>query len=163
MKTLILGLLFLGGCVQATVTEPRACDATLLSFPGAPVNPGLQLPPVTQSFTLDTGAGSDLTQVKLLNGQLTLADAGDFSFLDEIMISVADPNGGADLVLWDSQHNSGTQLAVQASDANLVNYIDGNNKFTINVTISTQQPPQNTWQLDVALCVSAELDKTVSL
>lgn len=164
MKSFLLSLLlsvFACGCLSASVTEPRACDTVTLSFPGAPANPGIQIPPVTQSFTLSVGFGKDLlTKVYLLDGQLTLANGGDFGFLDEIMITVSNSNGGDDLPLWDSQHNSGTVLDVAASDANLADYIDGNGNFALNVTVSSQHPPTNGWDLDVALCVSAEVDKT---
>lgn len=166
MKTLILSLLFIGGCVQATIEEPRACDSKLVTFPGAPLNPGVQLPPLTQSFTFDTGVGKDIaTKVLLVDGQLSRDDGSSLSFLDEIMISIAAPDGsGDDLVIWDSQgaSNAATSIAVKASDKNLLDYIDSNNKFTINVVISTQQPPTSDWGLNVALCVSAEADKTYS-
>lgn len=164
MKSFFLSLIcgaFLGGCISANVVEPRACDSKTITFPGAPTNPGIQIPPVTQSFTLDVGEGKDLvTKVLLLDGQFTRTDGTDFGFLDEIMVSVASPNGGDDVVLWDSQHNSGTVLDVKGSDANLVDYIDENNKFTVVITLSTQQPPVNAWSLNVSLCVSAEADKT---
>ena len=167
MKTLILGLLvFIGGCVQATVEESRACDSKTVSFPGAPLNPGLQLPPVTQSFTFDSGVGKDIiTKVLLVDGQLSRDDGSSLAFLDEIMVSIAAPNGSSDdLVIWDSQGaaNDATSLAVKASDKNLLDYIDSNNNFTVNVTISTQQPPSSDWVLKVDLCVSAEADKMYS-
>lgn len=162
MKLFILGsLCFLCSCISGSVVEPRACDTQTISFPGVPVNPGVQLPPVMKSFTFDVGEGKDLiSKVLLLDGSLTRSDGGDFGFLDEIMISVASPNGGEDLVLWDSQHNSGTTLPITASDTNLVDYIDSNDKFTVNVTVSTQQPPQSSWGINIDLCVSAEVDKT---
>lgn len=168
MKNLILGLLvFIGGCVQATVEESRACDSKLVSFPGAPVNPGVQLPPLTQSFTFDAGVGKDvITKVLLVDGQLSRDDGSDLAFLDEIMISIAAPDGASDdLVIWDSQGaaNAATSIAVRASDKNLLDYIDSNNKFTVNVVISTQQPPTTDWGLNVALCVSAEADKSFGL
>lgn len=155
MKLLIFLALILSGCVSATVTEPRVCDVTSFSFPG-------NTSPSTQSFTFNVGFGKDfLTSGYLLNGNLTLNNDGDFSFLDEIMIGAADPNnGGEELTLWDSQHNSGTVLNVTASDTNLVNYIDSNGHITLNVTVRSQHPPASDWDLNAALCVSAELEKT---
>jgi hypothetical protein len=165
MKNLILGLLvFVSGCVSATVEVSRACDSKTVTFPGAPLNPGVTIPPVTQSFTLDLGEGKDLlTEALLVDGTLSRTDGSDLSFLDEILISVVSPNGDDDLVLWDSKANTGTTLSVKASDANLVNYIDSNNKFTVNVVISTQQPPTSDWGLDAALCISAKAEKSYGL
>lgn len=162
MKLFILLALLLGGCAQVTVDEPKACDSTTITFPGTPVNPGVQVPPMTQSFNLGVGFGKDLiTKALVVGGQLIRADGGDLGFLDEVMIGVAAPNGGQDLVLWDSQHNSGTSLAVTASDTNLVDYFDSNNNLTVNVTISTQQPPAGNWDVVADLCVSAEASKTI--
>lgn len=164
MKSLILGLLLVSGCVSGSVVEPRVCSSATLTFPGAPfVNPGIQLPPVTQSLTPDVGFDKDIiTKVLLIDGAITRADGGNFDFVDEIMISIASPNGGQDLVVLDSQHNSGTTLPVMASDKNLIDYIDHNNKLTVNVTINSQNPPANSWDLKAELCVSAEADKTYS-
>jgi len=165
MKSIILGLpsATVGGCVSVSVDDPRACDSTSLSFPGAPLF-YTTLPPVTQSFTIDLADAKDfLTKVILVDGQLVRHDGGDLGIIDEIMITVTAPNGGDDLVLWDSKQNAGTVVPIKASDANLVDYIDGNSKFTVNVTLSTQHPPASDWQLDVSLCVSGEADKTYSL
>lgn len=161
MKSLILSLLFASGCISGTVEIQRACDSKTITFPGIPAGLGT-LPPLMQSFTVSLGEGKDLlTKVLLIDGELTRDNSGDLGFIDEIMISAAAPNiGGDDLVLWDSQHNMGSTLPVQASDANLVDYIDGNSKFTFNVTVSTQKPPTEAWNLTATLCVSAEINKT---
>ena len=164
MKSLIFSLLFATGCIAVSADEPRACDSKSLAF-SVPFHPNAQIPPVMQNFTIDLSETKDfLTEVLLIDGEITRVDGGDLSFLDEVMISIANPSGNTnnDLVLWDSQHNSGTTLSVKASDINLVDYIDSNNNFTVNVTTSTQNPPADYWQLNTALCVSAKANKTYS-
>lgn len=144
------------GCVSATITDPSVCDNRVVAFPGSSSFTGA---PMTQSFSLSLGPNG-VDKIILLNGQLSRDDGGDFSFLDEVMISVADPHGNDDLVIWDSQHNDTDVLPITATDANLANYIDSNNNFTINATVSTKDPPGGGWDLVVSLCVSVEANKT---
>lgn len=164
MKTFLLTFMFLvSGCISAQVEVPSVCATRTVNFPAAPIVPlGVVLAPVTASFTVDTGVASDwLSDVKFINGTLTLTSGGSFGFLDELMVSVADPAGGDDLVLWDVQKpNTDTDtLNVLGSDNNLLNYIDDDNYMTINITVSTQTPSSTAWDVDVNLCVSAAAER----
>lgn len=159
MKSLIINFLlgiFVCGCVSVSINEPHLCDATVVTFPSATITS-------TQSFTVDVGVSSGyVNQILVLNGQLKFGDGdedGDFGFLDEIMISVVNSNG-EDLVIWDSQQTNSSTLQVTASDKNLAKYIDSNNKLTLNITASTQTPPNLDWDFTASLCVSIEADKT---
>jgi hypothetical protein len=162
MRNLMLALFVISGCATATVDVPRVCDSSDVSFPGASPLPGMSVV-AKQSFVFPTGFGKDLlTRATILDGTLTFVGT-DSSMLDEVMVSVVDPNGGDDLVLWDSQHPSGAALNVVASDKNLVSYIDKDNNLTINISVSGSQPPLTDWKITASLCASAEASKTYGL
>lgn len=161
MKKILIAILLVSGCVQGQITEPSICSSHSITFPGLPINPGIQLPPITETFTAPTGIGKNwITKAMLVSGDLTIRNGMNFNFLDELMLSVVDPNSNDDLVLWDVQHPDAIILPLEASDRNLVNYIDSNNNLTIKITASTQHPPTASSTLDIAFCLSAEIDKT---
>lgn len=159
MKSFILSLLFsvfTCGCISATATDPRVCDSEMISFPSAPISPVPHILPVTRSITINFGVGSNvISNVYLLDGQITRTTAGGFGFIDDIMVTVSNPNGD-DAVLWDSKSNNVTTLNIPASDQNLSKYIDSNDMLTLNAVVSTQNPPPYYWTLNASICVSAK-------
>lgn len=166
MKTLLLLALVISGCVKGEIDEPQACDTRSIMFPGVLVAPGFLIPPVTQSFTIPTGVGTDwISNIMLISGDLSMTDGSTFGFLDELMISVAGLNGGDSLILWDIQapNTNVSTLPIKATDKNIANYISKGNDITMEVTISTQAPPTDAWSVDVDLCLSAHVSKTYSL
>ncbi len=166
MKSIMLALTVLvSGCLSAEVDLPSACATRTVSFPGA-VASGVTLPSVTQSYSFDTGVGTEwLTKVQFLSGALTLAAGGSFAFVDELMVSVASPTGGDELVLWDAQKpaTDTATLNVVGSDKNLVDYIGDDHTMILNLTVATQAPPATTWGIDANLCLSAQVYKKYGL
>lgn len=166
MKIVLILFAMCSGCIQFSVDESSVCDTEVVTFRASPFNPGVNVPPITQGFVFSTGVGKEwLSHAMIVSGSLELTDGSNFSFLDELMIEAVDPNGNTnnDLVLWDVQHPTSNILQVIASDRNLINYIDGRSNLIVNITVSTQQPPMKNWDLNVNLCVKADLEKQYGL
>lgn len=165
MKNIFVAFaIFISGCVSFKVDEPEVCDTHSITFPGVSFSVSAALPTIMQSFTLPTGVGKDwLSSIMLVSGSLTLQDGGSFNFLDELMISVADPKGGDDLIIWDVQtpNMDTTTLSIVATDKNLADYIDDQDNITIKITVASQTPPSTDWTINANLCVSAKVDKTI--
>jgi hypothetical protein len=163
MVKLLSILLLLGGCVQIDASVSSVCHNNyVLSFPSVIVPPGTTIPPFSSSFTTPTDfAGDWLTKVVLVSGSVNMEDEQTFGFFDDILIQAIDPNGQNNLVLWDVQGaaTNTASLNINASNANLLNYIDKDNNITTEILLSTQHPPTNTWSIDINLCVSAEVNK----
>jgi hypothetical protein len=166
MKALLLLPLLLAGCISGTAQVNDLCDTHSVSFPATGNIPSAGIITNTQSFTISVGAASTwVSKLILVSGVLT-ASNGSFDFLDELTISIKDPNGTEDVVLWDASGAAldTDTLGVEGSDVNLVKLIDSNNELTINVVVSSGTSlPSVDWTLTADLCVDGAVSKTISL
>lgn len=162
------GILFLAliasGCIQANVEVSKICDQEVITFPGAPtLDPEHHYGPITQAYSFSTGLGKDLiTNISLLNGQITKDDNSSFAFLDELTVFVVSPNSNDDLLLWEGKSFNTNTLSIESGNENLADYIDTTKHITVSITASTQQPPTDFWSIRSSLCMSAKTEKILS-
>jgi hypothetical protein len=168
MKTILSTILVLstcfavGGCVVIQATEPSACLSQSVSIPGAPSQVGNAVGTVSESKTFEqdlSGAPTDLvTSLKLTGGQISL-QGSSLDFLDEVKVTLLGDNP---VVLVDVKPAPGaTSVAIPALQENIVKYLQGG-KVELQLDVTGRLPTQD-FDLEVGLCVSAEVDKQIGL
>ncbi len=161
MKILPLLALIISGCIVGEVVEPQTCSTRSVSFPATSINSATQYPAPSniRSFTIPTIIGKDwISNVIVTSGELTLDNDASFSFVDDLIVSVAS-HDGSDLVLRDVLYpDTNTKLlTIGAIDKNLIDYVSSDNNLTINLTISTNQSATTDWNVNAVICLSTRV------
>jgi hypothetical protein len=168
MKTILSTILVLstcfamGGCVAIQATEPQACLSQSVSIPGAPSQVGNLVGTVSESQTFEqdlSGAPTDLVSNLTLTGGAISITGTTLDFLDEIKVTLL---GDTPVVLVDLKPEPGaTSVTIPPLQQNIIQYLQGG-KVQLQLDVTGRLPTQ-AFDLDVELCLSAEVDKQLKL